>query len=164
MECIEKEDAVIEELIIQHEKMNRLYPKAINTIRIVTMNGNIIGASLRMGVGDAVVDNVKAGGIFCEIDPVYGIVTSYAINNYGERFIEHPDTKTVILGFSIPHWDSVLDIINKAASLTQGVPLVGWDIAITPTGATIVEVNTHPGLYSIQGPNRRGIKELIVQK
>ena len=63
-----KSPAVLDELVTQHQELSKLNPSSVNTIRIFTvMIGNeceIIGAALRMGVGDTVIDNYSAGGTF----------------------------------------------------------------------------------------------------
>ena len=155
------EEAVVEELIEQHADLAALYPRAINTLRVVTMNRRVIGAALRMGAGGNCVDNTSAGGVYAGIDVDSGIVVSRALNHLGERFVRHPDTGVVIPGFKIPYWRESLSLIEDAVPLTVGVPLIGWDIAITASGPTLVEVNTHPGMWTMQAPLGIGYKRLI---
>ncbi len=157
----QSEEAVVEELIEQHADLAALYPRAINTLRVVTMNRRVIGAALRMGAGGNCVDNTSAGGVYAGIDVDSGIVVSRALNHLGERFVRHPDTGVVIPGFKIPYWRESLSLIEDAVPLTVGVPLIGWDIAITASGPTLVEVNTHPGMWTMQAPLGIGYKRLI---
>lgn len=149
---------LIEEIIRQHEKMNLIYAGCINTIRVVTVDGNCIGACLRIGTGGSKIDNAHAGGIFAEVDKETGIVISKAMNYKLKRFIRHPDTQTIIPGFEIPEWDKVLMLVKEASKLIPEVSLVGWDIAISTDGPTIVEVNHMPGMELIQAPNRHGVR------
>jgi hypothetical protein len=40
---------LIEEKIIQHDKLKNLYPNSVNTIRMVIYNGKLVSVVLRMG-------------------------------------------------------------------------------------------------------------------
>lgn len=155
--CMENK-LLIEELIPQHDEMSLMYPNAINTIRVVTLKGKLIGASLRMGVGEANVDNAHSGGIFAEVDVNEGIVIGGAIRYTNERFLRHPSTGTAIPGFKIPFWQECVSMVEQASKIIEEVYLIGWDVAITPNGPTLVEVNTQPGLELVQAPNGHGLK------
>ncbi len=153
-------EIISEELIIQHDELNRMYPNAVNTIRIVTVKGKCIGAALRMGVGNAAVDNGHSGGIYTEVDVSSGIIVCSAMkDSTRERFIKHPTTGAVIPGFKIPYWEKCKAMVEEAGKLVPDVYLVGWDVAVTQTGPAIVEANAHPGLSLIQAPNGHGLKE-----
>lgn len=153
-----KNKLVIEELISQHDELNRIFPNAINTARIITLKGKVIGAALRMGVGESNVDNAHAGGIFAEIDINEGVIVGKAMRYTGERFTRHPTTGTIIPGFKIPYWNECKAMVEEASKLVPDVYLIGWDVAVTPNGPTLVEVNTHPGLTAVQAPNGHGLK------
>lgn len=146
-----------EQLIEQHSIINEMYPKAINTIRIVTVRGNCVAAAMRIGTGGSEVDNAHAGGIFAEIDLDSGIIISKAMNYYGKEFVRHPDSDTIIPGFQIPFWEEAKYLAVEASDLIKEVALIGWDIAITPTGPTIVEVNHMPSLELVQAPRKKGM-------
>lgn len=153
-----KNGLLIEELITQHEELNRIFPNAINTARIITLKGKVIGAALRMGVGESNVDNAHEGGIFAEIDINEGVIVGAAMRYTNERFVRHPSTGTIIPGFVIPYWNECKAMVEEASKLIPDVYLLGWDIAVTPDGPTLVEVNTHPGLTAVQAPNGYGLK------
>ena len=155
--CIHN-NVIVEELIVQHDKLNTLYPNAVNTVRIVTMQGKCIAAALRMGVGDACVDNAHAGGVFAEINIDKGVIDGSALRCGHERYECHPTTGTGIPGFEIPYWEECRQLCENASKLVPDIYLLGWDIAVTPDGPTVVEVNTTPGLMIIQAPNCHGIK------
>lgn len=155
--CIDNQ-MIAEELILQHEAMNRVYPNAINTIRMVTLKGKVVGAALRMGVGEACVDNAHSGGIYAEINVANGTVTGSAMNHKCEQFSCHPTTKVEISGIAVPFWEECKAMVERASCLVPAVYLIAWDIAITPAGPTLVESNTGPGLRVIQAPNGHGLK------
>ena len=159
-EC-KKENAIIEEIVVQHSKMNSMYAGAVNTIRILTVRGVLIGAALRIGAGGGNVDNAHAGGIFTEIDLHTGVIICDAMNHKGEKFVLHPDTKTVIPGFRIPCWNECVELVKETSKLVPEITLIGWDIAISETGPTIIEVNHMPGLELVQAPAKHGIRKMI---
>jgi len=60
----------------------------------------------------------------------------------GHTIRAHPDTGAQISGKYIPEMDSVRQIVLEAhARLCPGVPLVGWDVAMTTEGICLLEAN-----------------------
>jgi hypothetical protein len=54
----------------------------------------------------------------------------------------HPDTNLEISGRKIPEMPQIIALVEKAhASMCPGVPMVGWDVAVTPTGLMLLEAN-----------------------
>ncbi len=149
---------LLEEVILQHDILNKVYPNAINTIRMLTLQGRCIGASLRMGVGEANVDNAHAGGIFAEVEISTGTVIGRAMNYLYDCFTIHPTTGMTIPGTVIPYWENCISMVEEASALVSDVSLIGWDVAVTPTGPVMVEVNTGPGLELVQAPNGNGLR------
>ena len=158
--CMSKH-LMIEELIAQHPELNRLYPHAVNTVRVLTNKGRIIGVALRLGAGGGKLDNAHAGGIYAEVDPENGVVITRAMNYMDLHYTVHPDTGTVIPGFRIPFWDEVIQLVQDACKLVDRMGLIGWDIAVTSNGPTIVEVNNWPGCELIESPQGHGIRRAI---
>ena len=150
-------EILVEEVIPQHEMLSQVYPNAINTVRLVTLQGHCIGAALRMGVGESNVDNAHSGGIFAELDLSTGAVIGSAMDYLNHRFITHPTTGILIPGITIPFWKECKSMVEKASSLVADIDLLGWDIAVCPRGPVLVEANTFPGLELIQAPNGHGL-------
>lgn len=146
--CMEKGQYLVEECIKQHDDMNLLFPKSINTIRIVTAykdkKTTIMFRCVRIGNGDNVVDNFNHGGMYSVINEE-GIINKPAIDKKSIIYQVHPITKTKIEGFKIPYFDEVIKLCIKASKVVPEVGLVGWDVAITPTGPVLVEGNNFPG-------------------
>ena len=167
-------DGVIEGYIDQHPEMKRLSPNSVNTLRVVTIQtqDNIPGvepnkvhfvyAGVRMGQGNSVVDNLHQGGMIAILDLETGKIETNAVDFKNCVFEKHPDTGTVIKGFRIPHFEKVKQLIETAGA---GIPAyLGWDIAITPDGPIIVEINTHPGADGLQTaylPEKKGVRHII---
>ena len=160
-EFCKSQHLLIEELIIQHEKMHELYPKAINTIRYITLNAKPLGAVLRMGIGGSNIDNASSGGMYAAIDLESCTVQTPAFQYEGQRYQIHPDTNIIIPGFEIPMWKECEKFVKDACELISGIPLIGWDIAITPNGPTLVEVNEAPDLFLLQHPLQQGLRKIL---
>ncbi len=140
--------------IEQHPKINQIYPHSINTIRIETYidindKVRILGAAIRFGIGGMIIDNFTSGGFFVPIDPKTGKLAKKGVSKMirgGDSFQKHPDTGFVFENFEIPFFKESCNLCLRA---TQLIPnrLIGWDIAITPIGPTIVEGNKNPGIF-----------------
>lgn len=140
---------LLEEPIKQHEDMNKLNPSSVNTTRMVTvMNENgdvtILATFSRIGNGK-VVDNFNSGGMTAKVDRDTGVIIEEAVNKLGEVYEKHPISQTTIKGFQIPCWKEARAMVIEAAKLSPYVRYVGWDVAMTVDGPTLVEGNQFPG-------------------
>jgi len=147
---------LVEECLQQHEKLNKMYPGSINTIRLVTVykNGNAkaVVSYFRMGKSENFVDNFISGGLLTRVDIETGKLMFDAVDHEGKIYAEHPDTKINIKGFTIPMWDDCIEMALNAAAVIPQVGYVGWDIAVTPDGPALVEGNEFPGHVMYQLP------------
>ena len=157
----------LEELIKQHTDVKKIYPKAINTVRIVTvvttkdgesiltvpeaerknieLEPHIICAYFRIGNNNKCVDNFNSGGMVAPVDESTGIVSQLAIDKEKNVYERHPFTNEVIKGFQFPYWDEALELVKKACQEIPEMGYVGWDVAFTPKGPVFVEGNEFPG-------------------
>lgn len=144
-------DTVCEEFICQHESLNALNPYSVNTLRVVSVrhdsqNIEIVSCTLKSNIKNgSVVDNLSDSGCVAAVDIKTGIVSSFGYDLNHKRYTHHPITKTQFIGLNIPNWQKVIDLVEKAHSRLEENPIVGFDIAITPNGADIVEGNSAPG-------------------
>lgn len=151
---------VIGEMIIQHEAMSRLYPSAVNTLRIVTLltgspehwEPQLIYAVVKIGAGGKYVDNLENGGMFCPIDYETGEITGVGHTSALTTLTHHPETGIELMGYRIPYVKEAIELCKKAALEEPGMRFVGWDCAITPTGPAIIEGNDYPGYDFWQQP------------
>ena len=150
---------IAEEFVRQHEDLDRLYPNAVNTVRIVTVAGEtekgsipqeVCYTALRIGSGGSAVDNFSMGGMVAAVDASTGKILTDAVNMDGGRFHTHPDTGTVIKGFQIPCFREALDLVLEAGKDLKGH--IGWDVAISEKGPVLIEANTGPGNRILQMP------------
>lgn len=158
---------LIEELVIQNEIMNKLNPSSINTIRIISIYKNkkskIIAAYLRIGCGK-IVDNFNAGGMTAPIDIKTGKICFPAVNKKNEVYEKHPISNIPIVGFTIPNWESIKELVKSAATVVPEVGLVGWDVAISNKGPLLIEGNEFPGhdIYQLPPHRKDGIGMLPI--
>lgn len=157
-ELLKNKLCLIEEVIKQHPDMNKLNASSVNTIRIVTIRTkkktHIMAAYLRIGAGD-IVDNFNHGGMVVPIDIDSGLIHDVAIDKKGNTYKKHPITKTPIIGFQIPFWNSILKMVRNASKEVPEVGMVGWDVAVSNKGPLLVEGNEFPGHDIYQLPAHR---------
>ena len=145
---------VCEELVVQSEKMAALHASSVNTLRMPTIRVgdeiHLFHPLLRMGVGNAVVDNASSGGIFALIDPETGIVCSEARDEKGGVFDAHPDTHIVFNGYKIPDWKQAVELVQELAMVCPDCRYVGWDLAHTENGWVMIEGNPRGQIVMMQ--------------
>ncbi len=147
---------IVEEWINQHQSINRLYSKAVNPIRLITIvnKGNcyILTGGITIGNGREYT-NASCGDMVAPIDLTTGEVLYPAEDGDGNIYNEHPETRAKIKGFQIPYWEDIIKMVNEASSIVPEIKYVGWDIAVTNNGPIIIEGNTSPGYKYYQMSN-----------
>ena len=163
-ECV-KNRIFLEDLVVQHDKLNELCPTSCNTIRIITFNNNgkpeILWAGLRIGNGVNAVDNFHAGGMACEIDLETGKLIGNALDKDLNEYETHPLTHIKFDGFQIPLFDEVKETVKKASLESDKILVVGWDVSVTNNGPVIIEGNRRPGFDLTQVCSHRGRMDII---
>jgi len=147
-----------EEFVPQHDELAAIHPNALNTIRIVTIRNesgiDFLFAVLRIGRGDALMDNFNSGGMSAKIDIETGLIIKPAQDMWGNVHSVHPETGAQILGTKIPRFDEVMDMIRRAAEVVPQIRYIGWDIAVRNDGVEIIEGNIQPGNNPYQLPTQ----------
>ena len=165
-ECSLGKQYVLEEFITQHSELDAFYDKSVNCIRVITVlqdkKVNILVANITFG-SEYEIANASYGGITCEIDVDSGVIISDG-GQFGHiLFSVHPYSRKKFIGFQIPFWQEVIEMLEAACQVVPEVAYVGWDIAITPEGPVIIEGNTSPGYTYFQIPqllqNNKGVME-----
>ena len=164
---------IFQEALQQHESVNEIYPNSINTVRIETYlkpsgNVEILGGYMRFGSGKSYVDNVSSGGFFVPWDIKTGKLREhgYTALIYGSDFItHHPTTGLRISNYKIPFF---FEAVNLCKEFAKHIPnrIIGWDVAITPSGPLIIEGNHDAaiiaGEYSYEGFKKHpAFKEIL---
>lgn len=155
-----KTPLIVQELLKNHRNINSIYPKSINTLRIVTVNPQnsdkpenivILGSLLRIGANNSVIDNWAKGGLVVGINS-NGRLMKYGFYKpgYGTKTEEHPDTKFKFEGFEIPCYEEAIMKCKDFHSKLNTIHSIGWDVAITDKGPIFIEANDNWELGFIQ--------------
>ncbi len=139
---------IVEDNIKQHPALSKLYPNAVNSMRIITVldkdgEPHLLYVVQKMGVGGSIIDN---NCMFTPVDPETGKILYPAHSGdtiKGIVYTEHPDTHVKIQGYQIPYVKEAVQMCLEAAKITPQIRFVGWDVAITTDGPVIIEGNTY---------------------
>lgn len=97
------------------------------------------------------VDNLRAGGLACQVDIETGILSKGWSPNHAPRWMsEHPDSNQKLEGFVIPQWREKLAALKEMMDVLHFVDFVGVDIAVTRKGLRLLEVNSLPSRVLMQ--------------
>jgi glutathione synthase/RimK-type ligase-like ATP-grasp enzyme len=150
-----KSSYLIQDIIVQHEEMNRLNSCCVNTIRFDTFTNKqnqsqLFSCFLRIGLKKSCVDNVSSGGAYIGVDINTGILSTDALTDFthgkGKTYHVHPENNVKFVGFQIPFYKEAKELVLEAANRLPHIRVVGWDIAIMPDGPVLVEGNELPGI------------------
>ncbi|MGM9835085.1 MAG: sugar-transfer associated ATP-grasp domain-containing protein [Bacilli bacterium] len=145
---------LVEEVATQCKEIASIYPDSINTLRIVTLNGHIVVAFLRIGNNHNVVDNFNHGGMVAPINISTGIIDYLAIDKQGNLYEKHPLTNESILWFQVPKWPRIKRFVENVAKEIPEVGYVGWDVSLNKD-PFLIEGNEFPGHDVYQLPPHR---------
>lgn len=150
-EILEKlgDDFVIQERLICHSSISKIYDKSVNTFRVMTYIWNnqicIMPVIMRIGMGGKNVDNAHTGGMFIAINDD-GTLHKYAFTEFKKISTKHPDTNIVYEGYEIEHFSKVLNAAKKAHSAVPQLGIISWDFTIDLEGEPVlIEANTIAG-------------------
>jgi hypothetical protein len=145
---------IVQEGLVQHPSISAIYPHSINTFRVITecINGEprVLYALLRMGRGGKQVDNASSGGVYTKLDPDTGTLGDYAFSNNRAVFKAHPDTGFVFKDTKMEKWEEAKALSLIVAKKFRKIKYLGWDIACTTEGPSIIELNNRPDMEMIQ--------------
>ena len=100
---------------------------------------------LKLPSSDNIADNFwRPGNLVCALDPDTGTIRKARTKDaFGTIDHEsHPVTGAPLVGETLPLWDRVLDLARTCAPIFPPIRYQSMDIAITPAGPMLVEVNT----------------------
>jgi alpha-L-glutamate ligase-like protein len=151
----QKDTAVVEELLVQHETLHDIVPMGLADIRVISLLGYPVMAMMRIPTetshGKA---NIHLGAVAAGVRISTGVMTHSVWGGFPSP--EHPDTGVTLLGQRIPFWNEILEVAAEAQRLT-GIGYAGVDIALdAKRGPVVMEVNRRPGL-EIQNANAAGL-------
>lgn len=139
---------IIEDWIVQHDAISKIYDKAVNPVRIITVlqdgDCNILHATLTIGNGRE-ISNAARGDMVAPISLTSGEIKFPAQDGTGQIYDKHPITGHTIPGFEIPYWDDIIELVDHASRVVPEIGYVGWDVGVTPEGPMLIEGNHNPG-------------------
>lgn len=143
----QRKNFIVQNKIEQHNFFNELYSKSLNTIKVFlyrSVNDNklhILSMALRMGK-DGSLDNEAAGGINTFINDD-GTLNGYAIDKYGNKHMQHPNTK-LTFDFKIPDFEKLKTLSLKIGNKVFYTRIFALDACYDKNGNwRIIELNTY---------------------
>lgn len=162
---------LIQQIIEVHPSLQPLMsPHGVGTLRVTTIDEGgghrLLAVAARFTAGTNETDNFAhgtAGNLVGEVDVASGRVvrcTASRTTRWPDMInvVRHPDTGAEIVGFQFPDWDAAIDLVRRAAATIPVLRLIGWDLAFTPTGPVIVEMNARPNADIHQVALQRGLR------
>ena len=101
-------------------------------------------ALLKIPSGKSIADNYwRSGNLLANLDVDTGVVRR-VVRGKGaelEQVSGHPETGQPLIGLALPHWGKLREVNEACARLFAPLHYHSLDIALTPEGPQIVEVN-----------------------
>jgi len=145
---------IIEEWITQHHDVSEIYSNCVNSIRIHTVrNSNGVRLFLKpvMCVGSRGAETNQTEfyyRLFLNDDG--RVLSSFIQNNKQICWCEkHCDSGCCFKEKEIPFVNEACNLVVEAAEYMPELRFLAWDVAITPKGPVIVEVNSVSGAINI---------------
>lgn len=165
-ELLSSGETLVEEVLVQHPEMARLYPGSVNSLRVVTYRDpddvvHVLASVLKVGNG-GVIDNFSNGGMYTMLDDG-GRALHAASDEEGRPFATHPITGVEITGYQVPLYPEVLELVERLARRVPEMPYIGWDIAITPERPVVIEGNHNTGVFQSK-PSVSGIRHGLLPR
>ena len=132
------ENYCVQECIKQCDELNRLYPNALNTFRIITyiVENKIYIAPM------ALRDNIHYGGIVVGIDNE-GNLREKAFSEMGDSYVKHPDTNIVFKNYCISKVAKIADAAVKCHECIPWLGILSWDFSLDEKGIPVlIELNS----------------------
>jgi hypothetical protein len=161
---------VVQNSYHSHNTIRKVNGSALNTTRIVTiLNGKkpeYLTGFQSFATNNASTDSWSRGSVYVGLDMEKCCLKESGYYNFevmGKTIVaEHPDSKIIFNGYTIPFLREAVDLCLKAHDLFYFNFIIGWDIAVTDEGPFIVEVNEKPGMNAVQCIDG-GLRDIIMQ-
>ncbi|WP_146345887.1 sugar-transfer associated ATP-grasp domain-containing protein [Phaeobacter marinintestinus] len=150
--------------LVQHSDLTDVAGPAIGTIRVVTVRDSVMPRMLyslwKIPSPKAMSDNFwQDGSMIASITEDGRLGRCRIGTGLNARLIdEHPVSGVKFADVRVPFFDQIPDIASRAHALFPDFGVIGWDIAITPEGPTIIEANDNPFHALYQLAFGRGIR------
>ncbi len=150
--CVENNQLLVEDAIIQHDDLNQINPHVVNSFRIVTVykdgKAKVISNALRINQDETDV-------IGCTHDLYFslgadGKIDSNVIDDYANVYDTHPMTGKKFVDVCISGVKEAFEMCEEAHRRIPQVRYIGWDVAFSVNGPVMVEGNEYPGYGILQ--------------
>lgn len=158
---------IVQEVVKQHPVMASLHQASLNTIRVLSFFFNekihILSVIVRMGSGNARIDNVTAGGMQCGVN-MDGTMYPKACTKKRDWVDTSPDG-ALFAEISIPAFDKIIDIVKREHIKLPHFRLIGWDFTVSPEEEPIlIEYNVCPGANQMTcGPTFGDLTDCVLE-
>ena len=144
----QKDFGTIEEQIVNHPDLAKVYPYSVNCMRMITLIGDdgqphLLRAGQKFGRNGRIVDNY---GVHGPVDLETGVFLypAHPGDTQDHRLVtRHPNTGYPLIGFQVPCFQEAKEMVLKAAMVVPQMRYIGWDVAVTPHGPVIIEGNNY---------------------
>lgn len=138
---------VVQEIVSQHPALSAIHGKSLNTVRVISFlfkgEVHILSAQLRMGAGDARIDNYTAGGIACSVREDGWLEDEAITKQY--TWTDHHPSGIQFNTIQVPSYHRIIDEIKQYHPLLPHFSIIGWDFAVDEAGdPVLVEFNVTP--------------------
>ena len=155
-----KEGYIFERAIVQENELSQFNPDTVNTIRVLTHGKKVVAATIRFGGKGAFVDNTAAGGVAVDLDIESGKLGDFGMREYDlQHYYKHPGSGIAFADHKCSQWPQVKGLVEKVLKVMPYYKSVGFDVATTPSGPVIIEINTGAGIYLSQMGKTKGIAD-----
>lgn len=152
---------IVQEVLTNHDGFSK-YCSALATVRMVNLvrETDVFTpmAIIKLPQGDNIADAFwRPGNLACAIDVDSGQILTVARRGVETDFLQdHPDVPG-LMGAILPCWQQLREINERAARIFAPIRYQSTDIAITPDGPVVVELNYGGGFDLPQYASRRGM-------
>lgn len=152
---------VLQIKLCNHAELMPLSPGGISSFRVLTSIDpqtsqiQVLAATLKMFKAGQVTDHWSRGGVACGVDIKTGVLRAARYRRIArawEDIHQHPDTGEQITGRQLSLWHEVVELTTRAHHHFRQYPSLGWDVALTPSGAVLLEGNVTWDARLIQQP------------
>jgi len=163
---------VVQQQLFAHPVIAELSgTSSLSTCRVITLvdqggQPSILGTALRIVAGKNFTDNFRrgaTGNLWASLDVREGRITDVYAPVAGAaclgQIVRHPDTGRELVSFEVPCWQEVRTLALGLASAFRPQGMIVWDIAVTGSGAVVVEGNV--GGNMLPTPMERPIDALL---
>ena len=160
-----KAEYLFERQIEQHPVIAQFNASSVNTCRILTYKNKAVACGIRFGREGSFIDNAAKGGLVVSVDMQTGLMGAYGLRWYdATKYYEHPDSHVAFKDVAVPFWKEMVEAVERTSCMLPYYSSVGFDVACTPTGPVIIEVNTGTGASAPQMGKDRGIADVFLKQ